>query len=78
MTRSPRRVAVKAADDVEHGGFAAAGLTENGNEFAIAKLQTDALQGMHRSIARNIVFRDVLELEHEGSLSLRCKYLHDC
>ena len=74
-----RSITVKTTNDVEHGGFTATGLTENSNEFAIAKLQADALQGMHRRIPRNVVFLDVFQLEHTGSLSLRCKryYLRD-
>ena len=61
------RVLVKTADDVEQGGLAAAGGTENGNEFAFAEIQADALDRMDDGIRHAVIFDNVDEFKHTTS-----------
>ena len=55
-------VLIQAADDVEHGGLAAAGGAEDGHKLALAELQVDALEGMHGAVAGGIILLDLLQL----------------
>ena len=53
-------VVVKSADDIEHSGFTAAGVTENCYKLALPKLQTDALQRGDLGVRNKIVLFDFL------------------
>ena len=50
------RVLVKPADYVQQGGLAAAGVTENGDKLALAKLKVNALERMNSIVANGIIF----------------------
>ena len=56
------RVFVKPADNIQHGGFAAAARTKNGNEFAFAEGKVYSFESVHFGVARNVVFNDVFKL----------------
>ena len=51
-------VLIQATDDVQQGGFAAAGVTEDRNKFMLPKAQVNPLQGIDGEVADMIVFFD--------------------
>ncbi len=63
-------VLVKAANDVEQRGFAAARLTKDAYKLLVSKRNRDALERRNHRIARNVVFSDSLEFKHVGILGM--------
>ena len=57
-------VAVQTTDDVEHGGFPAAGRPQNRHKFLMAELEADALERLHRFVARGVCLMNVPEFQH--------------
>ena len=60
----PVRVLVKPADDIQERGFAATGMTKDGDEFILPEFEVHALEGVNKRIADLIVFFDLAEFEH--------------
>ena len=56
------RIMVQSADDIEKSRFAAAGMPEDRNEFALAKGHSDAFQRANFGIAGNVIFNDIYKL----------------
>ena len=54
-------VLIQSADDVQHGGLSAAGRPQNGDQFALAELQVDALEGVHGVFAGRVILLDAFE-----------------
>ena len=57
-------VAIQAADDVQQRGLAAAGLSQNGDEFAFPEGDADAFQRPNRGAAGLIVLHNVFQFQH--------------
>ena len=60
-------VFVEAADDVEHGCLAAAGLTEDRDEFALPEREGDSPQRVDDPVPRRVVLDDIPEFKHFNS-----------
>ena len=60
-------IVVKSADDVEQCGFAGAGRSENGHEFAVTQVKADVIQRPLHEVAGFILFGDALNLQHTAS-----------
>ena len=60
-----RRVAVQTADDVQKRRLAAAGRTENGDKFIVAKAQAHAAERVHALCAAAVILCDRLEFHHK-------------
>ena len=54
-------VLVKTADDVQKGGLAAAGVTEDRNKLALPKFQVNALERMDDLVADGLVLVNAFE-----------------
>ena len=67
-------IPIQATDDVEHGGFTASGLTQNGNELTFPEIQIYALEGMDRFFPGKIVLFDIFQLQ-QWICSFRLKVL---
>ena len=52
-------ILIQTADDVQQGGFAAAGLTQNGYKFRGTEFDADTLQGMDGVGSNVIIFYNV-------------------
>ena len=57
-------VTVQTADDIEQRGLAGAGGAQDGNKLIVPQVQTHSVQGCLHQISRNILFSDVLDLQH--------------
>ena len=55
-------VLIQAADDVQHGGLAAAGGAEDGHKLIAAEGQINTLERMDDAIARRVIFLNAFEL----------------
>ena len=66
-------VAVQAADDVQQRGLAGAAGAEDGDEFAVAKVQTDLVKGRLHKIAGLVLLVDLFELKHGFCLSVNAE-----
>ena len=62
-------VLVQAADDIQKGGFSAAGVAQDSNKLVLPEAQVYAFQGVDGKISHSIVFFDGNKLEHRDSLS---------
>ena len=59
------RVAVQTADDVQQRRLAAAGRTENGDKFIVAKAQAHAAERVYALCAAAVILCDCLEFQHK-------------
>ena len=66
-------IAVQAADDVQQRGLAGAAGAEDGDEFAVAKVQTDLVKGRLHKIAGLVLLVDLFELKHGFCLSVNAE-----
>ena len=62
-------VAVQTADHIQHCGLAGTAGAQNGDKLIVAQGQTYPIQGSLHQIAGNVLFTDVLDLEHTTALS---------
>ena len=58
------RIAVQAAHDVEECGLAAAGRSEDGDEFALSELHGHAAESEHALVFRAVLFGYINEFKH--------------
>ena len=54
---------VEAADDVQQGGFATAGLAQQNDDFTPKQFEVDAVEGPNRDLAGVVDFRDASRFE---------------
>ena len=52
-------VTVKTADDIQHGGLAAARLTEDRHEFTAAEAEGNVPQRVNGAVTDGIIFDDI-------------------
>ena len=62
-------VLIQTADDVQQGGFPAAGGPQNGDKFVAAKIQRHTTQGGDGVFPRRIGFYNIFQLQHRRFLS---------
>jgi len=53
----------QARDNIEHGGFAAAGVTDQGNVFPLGNFQVDVVEGFERTLVRFEFNADASDIE---------------
>ena len=57
-------ILIQTADDIQQSCFAGTGGTEYRNKLCFPKGEADAVERLDLQISRNIVFTDLIELEH--------------
>ena len=58
-------ILIQTANDIEHGGLAAAGRTQDRHKFVLPELQIHTRQGVNNRTSRRVILLNILKFQHK-------------